>query len=125
MNGWHLLYVALGGALGAVSRALVGHWIRGSFPWSTLVVNAVGSLIIGFALASLAARPGEHQSLRFLIVSGFCGSFTTFSTFSYETLGLLQQQRWEAGLINIAINVILCLAAVSVGIRLAMATSAS
>jgi len=125
VNPWHLLYVALGGAMGAVARALAGHWIRGTFPWSTLTVNVAGSLIIGFVLAWMATKPNQPQALTFLVATGFCGSFTTFSTFSYETLALLQQQRWEAGLANIALNILVCLGAVWGGIKLAMTVNAT
>jgi len=121
MNPIHLIYVAVGGALGAVCRAMISHWLRGGFPWATLTVNVVGSLIIGIVLGSIAAKGTTPHAVRFLVATGFCGAFTTFSTFSFETLGLLEQQRWTAGLGNIALNVLLCLAATWVGIKLAIA----
>ncbi|GHC04121.1 fluoride efflux transporter CrcB [Cerasicoccus arenae] len=121
MSAVQLLYVAIGGALGAVSRALISHWMRGGFPWGTFTVNVLGSLIIGIVLGWMGAKTNAPHALRFLFATGFCGAFTTFSTFSYETLAMLDQQRWAAGLGNIALNVMLCLAATWVGIRLAIA----
>lgn len=125
MNAVHLLYVAVGGALGALCRAMISYWLRGGFPWATLTVNVVGSLVIGMALGSIVGKEPVPHAVRFLLATGFCGAFTTFSTFSYETLGLIEQQRWAAGLGNIALNVLLCLAATWLGIKLAMAAANS
>ncbi|WP_309396975.1 fluoride efflux transporter CrcB [Cerasicoccus maritimus] len=120
MNATQLLLIALGGGLGAVSRALVGQWLKGDFPWATLTVNVLGSLIIGVVLGWFMIRTNTPNALKLLFATGFCGAFTTFSTFSYETLAMLQEQRWAAGLGNIALNVVLCLVATYVGIRLAI-----
>ena len=87
------LYVAVGGAIGAVLRFAVGGWVTTwvdpGFPWATFVVNLSGSLLLGLLLGvlpDLATAP----ELRALLAVGFCGAFTTFSTFSYETVALLQ-----------------------------------
>lgn len=125
MSPVHLLYVAVGGALGAMCRAMVSYWLRGGFPWATLTVNVVGSLVIGMALGSIVGKEPAPHAIRFLLATGFCGAFTTFSTFSYETLAMLEQQRWMAGLGNIALNVLLCLAATFIGIKLAIAAAGS
>jgi CrcB protein len=88
------LYVAIGGAAGAVSRAAIGMWamrIGGGFPWWTLLVNASGSFLLGLLMVLLPA-PETGSGMRPLLALGFCGSFTTFSTFGYETVAL-----WEAG----------------------------
>ena len=98
--------VALGGALGSLSRWGVSEWVRargvdpatGDFPWGTLVVNASGSLLIGLVygllgsglLGSGAARAADAGPVHLFAAIGFLGAFTTFSTFSYETLALMQ-----------------------------------
>lgn len=91
------VYVAVGGAAGAVARYGLGGWIQDragfGFPWGTLVVNVLGCLLIGFAIRYLEATrlPAE---LRALVGVGVLGAFTTFSTFSYETVGLLEEGAW-------------------------------
>lgn len=89
------IYVAIGGAAGAVSRAAVGVWAMriggGGFPWWTLLVNASGSFLLGLLMVLLPG-PESGSGMRALLALGFCGSFTTFSTFGYETVAL-----WEAG----------------------------
>ena len=93
-----LIAIALGGALGALARFAAGGWIQGlagsSFPWGTLVINVVGSLLLAFLyrlLEGVAVRP----EWRALLAVGFCGAFTTFSTFSYETARMLQDGAWN------------------------------
>ncbi|MEO0795343.1 MAG: fluoride efflux transporter CrcB [Verrucomicrobiota bacterium] len=120
MSITHLIYVAIGGALGAISRALISHYIKGGFPWATFIVNVSGSLLIGLVLGWMGTRSQVPHGVKFLFATGFCGAFTTFSTFSFETLTLFKEQSWEAGLANIALNVILCILAVWIGIRLAI-----
>ncbi len=118
MTFTHLLWIALGGALGAVARALVSHWIPTEFPWATLVVNVVGSLIIGYLFGTEAY---QHISphLRVMLTTGFCGALTTFSTFSYQTMALFERGAVVAGLANIALNLVLTLLAVAAGLKLA------
>ena len=86
------LYVALGGAAGAVARYAAGQALGpprpGAFPWHTFAVNVAGSLILGLVLALVPADDPRH--LRALLAVGFCGGLTTFSTFGYETVSLLQ-----------------------------------
>lgn len=86
------LYVALGGAAGAVARYAAGQALGpprpGAFPWHTFAVNVAGSMILGLVLALIPADDPRH--LRALLAVGFCGGLTTFSTFGYETVSLLQ-----------------------------------
>jgi fluoride exporter len=86
-----ILLIALGGAAGSVLRYLLGNAIQESvhpgFPIGTLAVNIIGCLAIGFLYRVINAQQNE---LRVLLIVGFCGGFTTFSTFSYETLGLMR-----------------------------------
>jgi CrcB protein len=92
-----LLAIAVGGAGGAVARYLVGGWVQdlaGSFfPWGTLAVNVLGSLLLGFSLAWLQVTLAPPEA-RALVAIGFLGGFTTFSTFTYETLALLRDGEW-------------------------------
>jgi CrcB protein len=89
--------VAMGGALGAVSRYVVSGWIQDAsasfFPWGTLGVNVLGSLLLGFALVWLQGTVTSAET-RALLTIGFLGSFTTFSTFSYETVAMLRDGEW-------------------------------
>jgi CrcB protein len=97
-----LIYLALGGALGTVLRYALGGWVHSwagvAFPWGTLVVNVVGSFVLGVTMRasqSLLLAP----ELRAFIAIGLCGAFTTFSTYSYEAFVLVQKGEWtKAGL---------------------------
>ena len=115
-----ILYLAVAGALGAVSRFLlsgVTYRLLGSgFPYGTLCVNIIGSLLIGFVMQVGLTTDIIPQSLRTVITVGFLGAFTTFSTFSFETLNYIQEGVWGMALLNIAVNVIVCLLAVFAGI---------
>ena len=90
-------YLAIGGVLGTLARVGLGGWIQNlggpSFPWGTFGVNLLGSFLLGLAMrgAELSALSPE---LRASVSLGFCGAFTTFSTFSYETVLLLQAGAW-------------------------------
>ncbi|MBX2825141.1 MAG: fluoride efflux transporter CrcB [Gammaproteobacteria bacterium] len=114
------LLVALGGALGAVSRYGIGRvlLVYPGFPFATLVVNVTGSFFIGYLAALFLQRPGSDD-LRLLLVTGFLGAFTTFSAFSLETLMLYQQGEPFRAALNILLSLVLCLGAVSAGFLLA------
>ncbi len=92
-----LLYVALGGAVGALARYGLGGWVQEragfEFPWGTLVVNVLGCLLIGFALRYLEAVR-LPPDVRVLVAVGILGAFTTFSTFSYEAVALVEDGAW-------------------------------
>ena len=90
------LFIFLGGGTGCVLRYLVGMWIDSTaFPWATFAVNAVGSLAIGL-FGGWAARFGWSKALRLSLTTGLCGGFTTFSTFSKESLAIAEAGRWSA-----------------------------
>ncbi|RLA03481.1 MAG: fluoride efflux transporter CrcB [Gammaproteobacteria bacterium] len=119
----NLLAVALGGGAGALSRyGLVMAVTRlgfTGFPWATLIVNVSGSFLIGLVWALL-----EHKSMldtpwRALLIVGLLGGFTTFSSFSLETLTMMQQLRWGAAAGNVSLNLVGCLLAVAAGATLA------
>jgi CrcB protein len=122
VNAVHFIWIALGGALGAVARALVSLWIPAEYPWATLVVNVVGSLLIGF-IFGLEAFHHVNPHLRILLTTGFCGALTTFSTFSYQTMALFNEGHVAGAIANIALNLILTLLAVLAGLKLAGLTA--
>ena len=117
-----ILFLALAGALGAVSRYALGglaHNILGnSFPYGTLIVNVIGSLLIGFIMQISLSTDMVSPQMRTIIIIGFLEAFTTFSAFSYETASLLEDGSLAAASINIVANVALSLVAVFLGIGL-------
>lgn len=116
----NILFVGIGGFIGAILRYLVSGYIqnlsnRVDFPYGTLVVNVVGCFLIG-ALSQLVELQFELSAeLRLLFLVGVLGSFTTYSTFSNETVTLIQDQRAALALINIGLHLVLGLSAVLVG----------
>jgi CrcB protein len=119
-----LLVVGLGGALGAISRYLASGWVQnmagGFFPWGTVAVNILGSLVLGFALVWLQTTVASTEMRQFIAI-GFLGSFTTFSTFSYEALAMFRDgEWWRAGGYTVG-SVTLGLLAVGAGAAIAMA----
>ena len=115
-----LLWIALGGAVGSVLRAL-GTWAipAGRLPWATILINFAGSLLIGWLMArpGVAAQWGS-RTYTFAVV-GICGGFTTFSSFSWQTFEQMQSGRWLAAAANVLLSVALCLFATWAGWRLA------
>lgn len=113
-----ILLVAVGSGLGGVLRYLVPCWICAAkgFPWATLTVNVVGSLLIG-ALSGLLARHGgsSAEAVRAFAVVGFCGGFTTFSTFSNETFRLMENGQWLTAGTYVGLSVAAGLGAVALG----------
>jgi len=115
------LWVAIGGALGSMARygvsGLVSAMAGGVFPYGTLVVNVTGAILIGF----LATLSGPESRFfipaygRLFLMTGICGGYTTFSTFSLETANLLRDGEWGAALANVGCSVVLCLLAIWVG----------
>lgn len=117
-----LVYIALGGAAGSVARALVGLAITSRFPVATLLVNAVGSLLLGWLMVRFgSAEPAVSARMLNLLAVGFCGGFTTFSTFSWQTLDQMLKGQWIAAIANVVLSVSICLVAVWLGFRLGRA----
>ena len=114
--------VFIGGGLGAVSRWILSSIVQRHtgilFPWGTLVVNVIGSLLLGFVMGASKLYGVFTREQRLLIATGFAGGFTTFSTFSYESLALLAEAPLY-GLANIMANVLGGLLAVYSGYVLA------
>ena len=117
-----LLLIAVGGAVGALSRygfgALVQRASHSGFPFGTLAVNVAGCILVG-VLAKTLLHTQTHSQMRALLVVGFCGGFTTFSTFSLETLGLVQGGEWVKALAYVAASIVACLAGTAIGFSLA------
>ena len=111
------LWVMAGGALGSLARywlAIVVDRATGpGFPWGTLLINVVGSFVIGLAGSATDAR--AHADFRAFVMVGLCGGFTTFSSFSLQTLEALQRGRAEAALAYVGLSILLCLASVWAG----------
>jgi CrcB protein len=92
-----VLAICLGACLGALSRWKLGLWLNtpGALPWGTLAANAIGGYLIGLCVGFFQAHPGIDPVWRLLLVTGFLGALTTFSSFSAEVVELLQQGRWS------------------------------
>ena len=118
-----VLWVGLGGFLGANARYLLGGWIAARygtlFPLGTFVINVTGSFILGFFLTLAQERVLIHPNVRLLFAVGFVGAYTTFSTFEYESMRLLQDGELLWALINLVGSVLTGSVAVLVGIILA------
>ncbi len=108
----HWLAIALGGAFGAVARAFIAGWMQKSlgagFPFGTLAVNFIGSFVIGFLFVLLVERLNMPGYWRELLVVGFLGALTTFSTFSLEIVNFLQQGQWHIVLVYLLASLIGC-----------------
>jgi len=117
-----LLLIGIGGAVGAISRyglsSLVYQFTGRGFPWGTLVVNVVGSLLMGFLSVWLIERV-VSTDLRALLMVGFLGALITFSTFSIETLTLIEQGAHARAFANMLASVIVCVAAAWLGVLIA------
>lgn len=116
------VWVALGGALGSVFRfmlsGLVGRFAGEAMPWGTLAVNVIGSFIIGwFAAATTSGRVFATAEFRTFVMVGVCGGFTTFSSFSLQTLALFDDGAPVRASANILASVLLCMASVWLGSR--------
>ena len=110
-----MMAVALGGALGSVIRYMIAQHLRTDFPWATLVVNAVGSFLLGYLASSALLGSSSKETLRLFVTVGFCGGFTTFSTFSLQSLQLLQRGEHLQAASNILLNLVLCVSFTFVG----------
>ncbi|CAK0780130.1 putative fluoride ion transporter CrcB [Azospirillaceae bacterium] len=123
---WHATLIGVGGALGSVGRywiSILTHdleiefspleFLSSQFPWGTVLVNAIGSFIIGFFAHFPLNDFTSEMKLFFMI--GFCGGFTTFSSFSLQTVVLLQQEEHWAAVFNVGFSVALCMLFTALG----------
>ena len=119
-----LIWIGLGGALGSVLRYTLGGAVQRfsarGFPVGTLAVNVIGCVIIGLVMQRLLNQQ-THPAARAFLIVGFCGGFTTFSTFSAETVGLMLGGEMGRATIYVVLSVLLCLAATWGGMNVAKA----
>lgn len=113
------LIVGIGGFIGAIARYAIGAWIGQkwgrSFPLGTFFVNVSGSFFIGLLMSLFTERFMVNPQWRLLLVVGFLGAYTTFSTFEYETGGLIKDGEWLIALLNIVFSVVAGFAALKLG----------
>jgi CrcB protein len=114
-----VLGVLVGGAIGSLSRYGLDSWVErntvSDFPWGTFAVNVTGCLVVGFVIAALVDRHQAPAWLRAALVVGFCGGFTTFSTFSQETVDLLEAKLTMLAVANVSASVVTAILAVLLG----------
>jgi CrcB protein len=121
---WNMITaVAVGGGTGAVLRyglaGVVHQWTGEDFPYGTLVVNVLGSLLLGFIVQVAEMKAGPAPWMKLFLTVGLCGGFTTFSTFSLESFRLLQDGSYLLAAGNVAGSVLLCLFGIWAGMVLA------
>ena len=124
MSFTNCLFIMAGGAIGTLARylmSLAAAPISGQLPWGTIIINIAGSFIIGFfgTLTLSHGRFPVSETTRLFVMIGLCGGFTTFSSFSLQTLDLLRSGAMLRATINIVASVALCVAAVAIGHALA------
>ena len=114
-----ILLISLGAIAGANLRYLLSRltarYISQSFPYGTLLINVTGSFLLGFFLVWTSERVLADPKWRMLVAIGFCGSYTTFSSYAFETMAYFEQGHWQLFAANILSNNLLCLAAVLAG----------
>ena len=127
------LYVAIGSAVGGLARVVAGVWLQERlarwmphsgakpFPVGTLLVNASGSFVIGILIVAMARRTTHANLLYYLLVVGFCGGYTTFSTFSADTVALMESGAGSLAALNIAASLALAFMATLLGFMMARA----
>jgi len=121
----YLIFVALGGAAGAVSRYALANWVHrlweSSLPLGTLLVNALGSCAIGVMYVLLMEREALHPDWRGVAMVGFLGAFTTFSTFSLETVHLIEAGQWFQAMLYMFASVFICVLVTALAMQLTRA----
>jgi len=109
---------AIGASLRYVLDGAIGERVEGAFPWGTLVVNASGSLVLG-VLTGLALYHAFPATPKAIVGTGFCGAYTTFSTFTFETVRLVEEGAVDEALRNVAGTFVVCAAAAALGLAIA------
>ena len=119
----YLVFIALGGASGAVARYLLAGWVHqlweGKLPLGTLLVNVVGSAAIGVVFVLVVEKQMLHPDWRGVLMVGFLGAFTTFSTFSLETINMMEAGHWVHAIGYMLGSAILCVLSAGAAIALA------
>lgn len=121
----NVLWISIGAVLGANARYFLSRWaaraLSPTFPYGTLIINITGSFVIALFLVWTSERAIVDPRWRMLVVIGFCGAYTTFSSYAFETMYYFQQGHWTLFATNILLNNVLCLAAILAGAALAKA----
>ena len=121
----NVLWISIGAILGANARYFLSRWaarmLSPTFPYGTLIINVTGSFVIALFLVWTSERAIIDPRWRMLVVIGFCGAYTTFSSYAFETMYYFQQGHWMLFATNIIMNNVLCLAAILAGAALAKA----
>jgi len=116
----NILLVFAGGGIGAVARywmqGIVYRFVNGMFPYGTVAVNVLGCFVIGLLVTGMEDRFMVNPSLRIFMTIGILGGFTTFSSFSFETIALLQEGEVLFGMLNILASIVICLSATYIGV---------
>lgn len=120
-----VIWISLGAILGANSRYFVSRWAARAlspvFPYGTLLINITGSMLLGFFLIWTSERVLADPKWRFLVAIGFCGAYTTFSSYAFESMYFFEQGQWGLFAANVLGNNLLCLTACLGGMALARA----
>lgn len=115
----NFLLVFLGGGSGSIVRYILAVYIptdKSSFPWATFLANALGCFLIGWLFAFFLKQ--DQAEMKLLLITGFCGGFTTFSTFSNETIKMMQQSQWIPLLTYLTLTLFTCLSGTWLGYKL-------
>lgn len=112
----NVFLVMIGGALGSAARYGLGRWLNAAWPYGTFAANVLGGLLMGLVMGFLLRNPGEGERLRLLLATGVLGGFTTFSSFSLETVQMLERRDYAGGLVYAGLSVVLSVAAVALGL---------
>jgi CrcB protein len=118
-----VLLIGVAGALGTLSRYLIGQWAREvlgtAFPYGTLIVNVAGCFLIALVSELALSTQMISPTVRLTLMTGFLGGLTTYSSFNYETTNLLRERAWATGLANVGVTFALCFVAGLLGLALA------
>ncbi len=118
----NILLVLLGGGIGSVARYLLSYFLNKNnntnFPWATFIANGFGCLLIGFLFGYIQKNNLQNETLKLLLITGFCGGFTTFSTFSLENIQFIQNQNYNLAIIYTLTSIFVGFLAVIIGFKL-------
>jgi CrcB protein len=118
----NLLLVLIGGGLGSIARYLLSYFFTknnvSTFPWATFIANSLGCLLIGLLFGYIQKNNLQNETIKLLLITGFCGGFTTFSTFSLENIQFIQNQNYNLALIYTLASIFVGFLAVIIGFKL-------
>lgn len=118
----NIFLVLLGGGIGSVVRYLLSYFLTKNsttqFPWATFIANALGCLLIGLLFGYIQKNNVQNESLKLLLITGFCGGFTTFSTFSLENIQFIQNQNYNLALLYTISSIFIGFLGVLIGFKL-------